>query len=170
MADDMNSAPFESSVEQTVAVLRGHGRVLVFPFISSLIIVGGGLWAIPQLDEPWQLPATLAAALAFVAFVAVPWLRWWVRTTTITTIRVFTQRGTLRRQYHEVLLSRVIDISVHQSIGQSVAGSGNISLNTGLEQSLVIVDVAAVARVRAALAELVHANAHGQRPGSSSTN
>jgi hypothetical protein len=170
MADDMNSAPFESTVEQTVAVLRGHGRVLALPFVASLIIVGGGLWGIPQLDEPWQLPAVLLAFLGFVALVVVPWLRWWVRTTTITTIRVFTQRGTLRRQYHEVLLSRVIDISVHQSIGQSVAGSGNISLNTGLEQSLVIADVAAVARVRAALAELVHANAHGQRPGFSSTN
>ena len=170
MTNEMNSVPFEPEVEQTVAVLRGHGHAMVLPFVASLVIVGGGLWLIPGLDEPVRSAAALGAALAFVVVVVIPFVRWWVRTTTITTVRVFTQRGILRRHYHEVLLSRVIDINVHQGLGQSLAGSGDVSLNTGLEQPVVISDVAAVARVRAALAELVHLNAGAQRTGGGAAN
>lgn len=170
MANEMNSVPFEHEVEQTVAVLRGHGRAMVVPFGASLVTVGGGLWLIPHLDEPVRSAAALGAVIVFIAIGVVPFIRWWVRTTTITTVRVFTQRGLLRRHYHEVLLSRVIDISVRQSIGQSLAGSGDVSLNTGLEQPVVISDVAAVARVRAALAELVHLTAGAPRTGGGPAN
>ena len=51
--------------------------------------------------------------------------------------RIYTERGLLRTHYDEVLLYRVIDISLDRTLGQKLCGTGTIKLTVRGESSPV---------------------------------
>lgn len=147
-----------------IVTLRGHGRVLVIPAIIAVLLAGAGALWLPVLPEPFSLIASVLALVGTLVLCVRPYLRWATTVTTISATDIVVRSGIIRRRYHEVALNRIYDIAVHQTLGQSLAGSGDIELNTGLDRPFVIRDVATVARVRAAITELVAARTDTLRP------
>ena len=149
--------------EQVSLVRRGLRAVL--PWL--LVAVIGGLATLVMVRYfqaargsekiEWRAPRAIyllaAAGLVVVAGWLAPLLRWASRSYTITTKRVIVSRGLLSRVRHEVLLSRVTDVSVHRRGLQAVFRSGDVIVN----DDLVLADVPSAGLVQAAIHELADA-------------
>jgi uncharacterized membrane protein YdbT with pleckstrin-like domain len=160
--------------ESVVARLRPHGRALFWPTVALLLIVGATTYFFGRFPEEWENLALLgvAALLALLLWI-VPLLLWLGRNYTITTRRIILRSGFIVRVRQELLLSRGYDVTVRKNGLQSVFGSGDVQINTGLERPVVLRDVPGADLVQAALHDLMEANqsmiaAHRQQDASRS--
>ena len=158
--------------ESVVARLRPHGRALFWPTLALVLIVGAASYFFGRFPENWENLALLgiAALLAFLLWL-IPLLLWLGRNYTITTRRIILRSGFLVRVRQELLHSRGYDVTVRKNGLQSVFGSGDVQVNTGLEHPVVLRDVPSADLVQAALHDLMEANqsmvaAHRQRDAS----
>jgi uncharacterized membrane protein YdbT with pleckstrin-like domain len=158
--------------ESVVARLRSHGRALFWPTVALLLIVGAAAYSYGRFPEVWQNLAILGlAALLTLLFWVVPLLLWLGRNYTITTRRIILRSGFIVRVRQELLHSRGYDVTVRKNGLQSVFGSGDVQINTGLERPVVLRDVPSADLVQAALHDLMEANqsmvaAHRQQDAS----
>lgn len=147
------------SGERVVARLRPHARALFWP--SLLLIVGGGALAYFSrvFPEEWQnlaLVSVGAIVLALVWFI--PLFRWLSTRYTITTRRLVLRRGLFTRIRKEILHSRGYDVTLSRGALQTVFGSGDVLINAGLEQPLILRDVRGANLVHDALHDLMERN------------
>ena len=158
--------------ESVVARLRPHGRALFWPTAALVLIVGATAYFFGQLPDYWENLALLGvAALLILLLWVIPLLLWLGRNYTITTRRIILRNGFVVRVRQELLHSRGYDVTVRKNGLQSVFGSGDVQVNTGLEHPVVLRDVPAADLVQAALHDLMEANqsmvaAHRQRDAS----
>jgi uncharacterized membrane protein YdbT with pleckstrin-like domain len=158
--------------ESVVARLRPHGRALFWPTVALVAIVGAASYYFGRFAEDWENLALLGvAALLILLLWVVPLLLWLGRNYTITTRRIILRSGFLVRIRQELLHSRGYDVTVRKTGLQSVFGSGDIQINTGLEHPVVLRDIPAANGVQAALHDLMEANqsmvaTHRQRDAS----
>ncbi len=145
--------------EHVIARLRRHGRMLFWPTILLIAVAGAAGYFAGRMPEEWQNLAVLigAAVLALLGFVA-PLLAWLSQRYTITTRRVIVRRGFFVHVRQELMHSRGYDLSVRRSWLQSAFRSGDILINTGLEQPIVLRDVPGAALVQRTLHELMESN------------
>jgi len=142
--------------ERVVARLRPHGRVLFWPSVLLIVVAGAVGYFQGSFLEPWQNIAVLAgAALAVVLFWLLPLVSWLGKRYVITTRRIILRTGFFVRIRQELLHSRGYDVTVRQNGLQSMFGSGNILINTGLETPVVLRDVPGADLVQAALHDLM---------------
>ncbi len=158
--------------ESVVARLRPHGRALFWPTVALLLIVGATAYYFGRFPEDWENLALLgvAALLALLLWV-IPLLLWLGRNYTITTRRIILRSGFMVRVRQELLHSRGYDVTVRKNGMQSVFGSGDVEINTGLDRPVVLRDVPNADLVQAALHDLMEANqsmiaAHRQQDAS----
>jgi membrane protein YdbS with pleckstrin-like domain len=149
----------EGDGERVVARLRRQGRALVLPCVALVAIVFALTYFGGRMPEPWLNLAILILGLVLlVLLVAVPVLRWLSQSYTVTTRRLVLRRGVLVRVRQELLHSRGYDLTVRKSAIQSVFGSGDLLINTGLEHPVVLVDVPRADLVQSALHDLMESN------------
>lgn len=145
--------------ESVVARLRPHGRALFWPTVALIVIVGLTAYGYGRLPQYWENLAMIAVAGLAVLFLwLIPLLLWLGRNYTITTRRIILRSGFFVRIRQELLHSRGYDVTVRKNGLQSVFGSGNVQINTGLEHPVVLRDVPAADLVQAALHDLMEAN------------
>jgi membrane protein YdbS with pleckstrin-like domain len=158
--------------ESIVARLRPHGRALFWPTVALVVIVGLTAYFFGRMPESWENLALLAAAgLAILVLWLIPLFLWLGRNYTITTRRIILRSGFFVRVRQELLHSRGYDVTVRKNGLQSIFGSGNVQINTGLEHPVVLRDVPSADLVQAALHDLMEANrsmvaAHRQQDAS----
>ena len=142
--------------EHLVATLRSHGRGLFWPTIVLIGGAGGVAYFYGQFPEAWQNIAVLIGGL-FLVFLLwlLPLLRWLGRRYTITTRRIVLRKGFFVRVRQELLHSRGYDITVRKNALQSMFGSGDVQINTGLEHPVVLRDVPNADLVQGALHDLM---------------
>jgi uncharacterized membrane protein YdbT with pleckstrin-like domain len=161
-----------ASTESVIARLRPHGRALFWPAVALVLIVGATAYFFGRFQQDWENLALLGvAALLTLLLWVIPLLLWLGRNYTITTRRVILRSGFLVRVRQELLHSRGYDVTVRKNGMQSVFGSGDVQINTGLEHPVVLRDVPAADLVQAALHDLMEANqsmvaAHRQQDAS----
>lgn len=142
--------------EAVVARLRSHGRVLVVPCLVLVADVAALGYFGGSFEEAWQNWAVLAAAVFVAVFVfLVPLVAWLGRNYTITTRRIVLRSGVFVRTRQELLHSRGYDVTVRTAGLQAMFGSGDVRINTGLEQPVVLRDVPGAALVQATLHDLM---------------
>ena len=145
--------------ESVVARLRPHGRALFWPTLALLLIVGATAYFFGRFPEDGENLALLGvAALLSLLLWVVPLLLWLGRNYTITTRRIILRSGFIVRVRQELLHSRGYDVTVRKNGLQSVFGSGDVQINTGLEHPVVLRDVPGADLVQAALHDLMEAN------------
>ena len=145
--------------ESVVARLRPHGRALFWPTLALLLIVGATTYYFGRFPEEWENLALLGvAALLVLLLWVIPLLLWLGRNYTITTRRIILRSGFIVRVRQELLHSRGYDVTVRKNGLQSVFGSGDVQINTGLEHPVVLRDVPGADLVQAALHDLMEAN------------
>ena len=142
--------------ESVVVRLRSHARAMVWPTIGLIAIVAltgfyGGSFAKPWINI---LIFVAAPLLAFFVWL-VPLLVWLGRNYTITTRRIVLRSGFLVRIRQELLHSRGYDVTVRKTALQSMFGSGDVLINSGQENPILLKDVPDADLVQAALHDLM---------------
>lgn len=142
--------------EHLVAMLRPHGRVLFWPTVVLIGSLGATTYFFGRFAEVWQNIALVATG-AFLVLVLwlLPLLAWLGRRYTITTRRIVLRKGFFVRVRQELLHSRGYDITVRKNALQSMFGSGDVQINTGLEHPVVLRDVPNADLVQSALHDLM---------------
>ena len=145
--------------ESVVAGLRPHARVLFWPSVALLAVFGATGYFYGSLPEPWQNVALLAAAATLVLLLwLLPLASWLNNRYTITTRRIIFRHGFFVRTRQELLHSRGYDVTVRQNWLQSLAHSGDVLINAGLEQPLVLKDVPDAELVQQVLHDLMESS------------
>jgi uncharacterized membrane protein YdbT with pleckstrin-like domain len=142
--------------EHIVARLRPHGRVLFWPSLFLIAAVGGMSYLSGRLEESWQnLAVLLGGALLIVLLWLLPLLAWLGKRYIITTRRIILRRGFFVRIRQELLHSRGYDVTVRKNAVQSLFGSGDVQINTGLDTPVVLRDVPGADLVQGVLHDLM---------------
>ena len=102
-------------------------------------------------------------ALGWVAFAGVllvfgawPVLAWWNRTYTLTTERLATRKGVVRRSGRDIPLNRINDVSFEQGILDRLVRAGTLAVSAASEDGTVrLVDIPHVHQVSLRMNELV---------------
>lgn len=150
---DSGAAP---EPEHLVASLRPHARVLFWPSLVLIAAVGGVSYFNGRFDSAWQNVAVLVAGLLVALLLwLLPLLSWLGKRYTITTRRIVLRRGFFVRVRQELLHSRGYDITVRKNALQSMFGSGDVRINTGLDHPVVLKDVPGADLVQGALHDLM---------------
>ena len=145
--------------ESVIARLRPHGRALFWPSLALIAIVAAAGYFYGQFPETWEnLGVLVGAALLALLLWLLPLFAWLGRNYTITTRRIVLRSGFLVRVRQELLHSRGYDVTVRKNALQSVFGSGDVLVNTGLERPVVLKDVPRADLVQAALHDLMEAS------------
>ncbi len=154
--DTGETSSYPNAPETVVARLRPHGRALFFPNLALVAIVGAAGYFVGSFPEEWQNFAALGSAvvLAILLWLA-PSLAWLGRNYTITTRRIVLRSGLVTRVRQEMLHSRGYDVAVRKNGMQAIFGSGDVRINTGLDQPVVLRDVPRANLVQAALHDLM---------------
>jgi membrane protein YdbS with pleckstrin-like domain len=148
--------PTEQSPEAVVARLRPHVRAMVWPSFGLIVIVAVTAYFAGSFDSAIVNGLIIAAAVLLSLFVwVVPLLAWLGRNYTITTRRIVLRSGFLVRVRQELMHSRGYDVTVRKGALQSMFGSGDVEINSGLDRPVVLRDVPDADLVQAALHDLM---------------
>lgn len=146
----------ERASEQVVARLRPHGRALFWPSVALIAIIGAVAYFQGRFPETWENLALLAGgALLVLLLCFLPLMAWLARRYVITTRRIIVRRGFFVRTRQELLHSRGYDLTVRKNGVQSMFGSGDVLINTGLDRPVVLWDVPGADLVQEALHDLM---------------
>jgi uncharacterized membrane protein YdbT with pleckstrin-like domain len=157
MSSHYASAEVPSS-EVVVARLRRHGRRMFWPSIALIVAAGAVGFLFGRFAESWQnLAVLVGGALAILVLWLLPLVGWLAGNYTITTRRIIVRSGLLVRVRQELLHTRSHDVTVRKSGLQSLFGSGDVLVNTGLDRPVVLRDVPNADLVQAALHDLIEA-------------
>lgn len=147
--------------EQVVARLRRHARVLALPALLLIGVSGAAGYAMAVVPEWWlQLVVAAMALVLVVAGCLLPFLAWLTQRTTITTRRIIVRHGMLQRVRQELVHERGYDVAVRRSWAQRVLGTGDVNIDSGHEQPIVLRDVPDPILLQAALHELMDREQH----------
>jgi membrane protein YdbS with pleckstrin-like domain len=142
--------------ERVVARLRPHGRALFWPCVVLIAAAGAMGYYYGSFGQLWQNLAVLAGgSLLILLLWLVPLLHWLGIRYVITTRRIVLRSGFFVRVRQELLHSRGYDVTVRKGGLQSVFGSGDVLVNTGLEHPVIMRDVPSADLVQSALHDLM---------------
>ncbi|AYD90558.1 PH domain-containing protein [Actinomyces sp. 2119] len=155
--------------EVVVRHMRTHVKVLLWRVLLEVVVlvaaVAGSVLA-PQSWRPWGLVALWAlAAVVSLPLLLLPWLRWYTDTYTITTRRVITRSGILRRTGHDLPLSRISDVQQDKDLNDRFFGCGTLILQTSSDDPLLLRDVPHVEAVQVEIANLLFNDVQGAVQG-----
>ncbi|MFC4787199.1 PH domain-containing protein [Nocardioides sp. MAHUQ-72] len=111
--------------------------------------------------------------LGWVAFAGVvlvfgvwPALAWWNRTYTLTTERLATRTGILRRSGRDIPLNRINDVAFDQGLIDRMVGCGTLKVSAASEEGTVVLnDIPHVHQVSLRMNELVRQIGRAGRDG-----
>lgn len=149
-------ASLAQPAERVIARLRPHARILFWPSIVLIACCGAvGYWG-GNLPEFWQnLAVFCAAALIVLLLFLLPLALWLSTRYTITTRRMILRSGFFVRVRREVMHSRGYDVTVKKNWLQAAFGSGDIRIESGVDQPVVLKDVPKANLVQGALHDLM---------------
>lgn len=139
---------------------RSHAKALVRPALVLVIVafgVGAGSALVPRDARPLGQFAIAVVGLLLVVWGSIrPFLRWLTTTYTITTRRLITRSGVVRKVGTDVPLTRITNVSYERSLTDRVLGCGTLVLQTTAEGgTLVLRDVSEVEHAHLVLSELI---------------
>jgi uncharacterized membrane protein YdbT with pleckstrin-like domain len=121
-------------------------------YACAWVLKGGPARLMPLIPKEWT-PWLVAVALALAAWVLLGYclprvIAWHATRYILTSQRLVTRYGMLRRRDEQVALAAVRHVAIEQSLLQRLLRSGNISLETGYPVGMVVPDVPEVATFR----------------------
>ena len=150
-----------SSAEHVVARMHSSARRLVLPALIAVAVTGAAGYLAGRMPAAWENFALPFAALAVVLiFSVLPFLVWLGRVYTITTRKLVVRSGFLVHTRQELLLTRGYDVTLRRGPVQAMFRSGDIFVDSGADQPVILKDVPGAAQVQAALADLMELSTH----------
>lgn len=154
--------------ESVLVDTRPHGRVLLWPATAFVLASGATSFTLGMVTAAGHgtrvgvLVLGTAALLVLPASV-LPWLRWLTTRYVVTDRRLIVRLGTVRRQGHDVPLSRVTDVWFgHGPLGR-LLGCGTVVVECGSgRERVVLADVPHVEAVQREINRLAGHRSPGQ--------
>lgn len=147
--------------ERPVLILHPHWRVMVVPYLLTLIVVAVLLVAealIPSGRDAGaeRLGVAVVAIIALMLWLLVPLLRWRTTAYELTTRRLRTREGILARRGRDIPLSRITDVSFRKGLLDRLLDSGRLVVESAGEHGEVtLTEIPHVERVQSVLFQLV---------------
>ncbi len=151
--------------ERVVVHKHPHWKVLVFPTVLFLAIVAALAFMIVWIgkwDDAgftthrwWYLAISAVAAVLFVVFCLVPYLRWATEHFVLTTAHVFFRTGILHRRQHQIPLIRVQNIETIVTFWGRIFGYGTLIVDSAADEPLEFSNVASLSRIQGTLNQLI---------------
>ncbi|HRW18757.1 MAG TPA: PH domain-containing protein [Dermatophilaceae bacterium] len=121
--------------EKVVRSLHPHWLSVLGPTVVGLIlaaIAGVTAWATPDDEAGNRIQWIAIAVLVLVALplVLVPFLAWRTTHYVVTTHRVMVRRGILSKHGKDITLSKITDVSFHQSLLDRIIRSGTLTIES----------------------------------------
>ena len=150
----------KEQTEPTVARLRRHGRVLVFPALAFIGLAAAAGYVPSLLTEQWMAVSFWILLGLLVVFLwLLPLTTWLSGRVIITSRRVVVYSGFVVRTRQEIVCARIHDVTVRRTAIQGMFGSGDVLLNTGAEKPIRLRDLPKPNLVLSAVTDLVEKNA-----------
>ena len=126
--------------EVLVRHMHTHPKVLLWPGLLEVVILAGAVVLTVWMPVSWgSVPYIILWAVTLIASVPVlflPWLRWMTTTYTVTSMRVVTRSGILRRTGHDLPMSRISDVQLDRDVVDRLFGCGTLTLQTSANDPL----------------------------------
>jgi uncharacterized membrane protein YdbT with pleckstrin-like domain len=121
--------------EEVVRHLHPHWLTVFWPVIWFLLIVGAasfGAALIPVGEQQGLLRLGVVAVgvILVLVLVVLPVLRWRTTHYVITSHRLLFREGILARRGRDIGLSRITDVSYHQSVFERLINSGTLTIES----------------------------------------
>src|SRR5690625_303965 len=113
--------------ENVVFHTRAHWKAIVLPVLVLLIVGAGASWLVNKTDLLWlQWTIVVIAAIVLIIGTLVPILNWSSSTDTLTTHRLISREGIIRRVRRDIPLDRVHAVNRDRSFIDRILGSGTL--------------------------------------------
>ncbi|WP_007027137.1 PH domain-containing protein [Saccharomonospora iraqiensis] len=154
-----------SDGEHVVAHRHPHVKMLVFPVLVLLATVGVGSWLATLavgLDPPWDMVSLIA--LGVVAAWLVTWLfltpfvRWRTTHFIVTTDRVITREGVLKRTGIDIPMARINSVRFEHGLVDRIFGCGTLIIESASDEPLTFGDIPDVERMHSRIYRQVNDN------------
>ena len=121
--------------EEVVRSLHPHWLTVLGPSLVGVLLVAAALvaaWVTPDDSRGnlIQWICVAAAVLLAIPGVVVPFLRWRTTHYVITSHRVMVRRGILSKSGKDITLSKITDVSFHQTFLDRVIHSGTLNIES----------------------------------------
>jgi putative bacterial membrane flanked domain protein len=154
-----------SQDEVVVRHMHTHIKTLLPAIIvESILVIAAavGSFYVPENARYWALPTIwIAVLLLSIPLILVPWIKWITTTYTVTTKRVITRTGIMKRTGHDLPLSRISDIQLEKNVDDRLFGCGTLFLQTSADDPLKLDDVPKVEIVQVEISNLLFHDVQG---------
>ena len=154
-----------SQDEVVVRHMHTHIKTLLPAIIVEVLLVGAaavGSFYVPEDSRYWALPTIwIAVLLLSIPLILVPWIKWITTTYTVTTKRVITRKGIIKRTGHDLPLTRISDIQIEKDFDDRIFGCGTLALQTSADDPLLLRDVPKVETVQVEISNLIFHDIQG---------
>ncbi|WP_153505312.1 PH domain-containing protein [Cumulibacter manganitolerans] len=121
--------------EKVVRSLHPHWLTVLAPTVIGILIIAAAwlIVAMTPVNPTWDVVDWIIIGLGvllLIIFVLVPFLRWRTTRYVITTNRVAVRRGVLSKSGQDIGLSKITDVSFHQSFLDRIIRSGSLHIET----------------------------------------
>ena len=154
-----------SQDEVVVRHMHTHIKTLLPAIIvESILVIAAavGAFYVPENARYWALPTIwIAVLLLSIPLILVPWIKWITTTYTVTTKRVITRKGIIKRTGHDLPLTRISDIQIEKDFDDRIFGCGTLALQTSADDPLLLRDVPKVETVQVEISNLLFHDIQG---------
>ncbi|PRZ33892.1 PH (Pleckstrin Homology) domain-containing protein [Antricoccus suffuscus] len=121
--------------EKVVRSIHPHWLTVFVPCVAAVVIVAVAIfvsWITPPTSgwDTFQWIVVAIAVILLIVFTVVPFLRWRTTHYVITTHRVMVRRGILAKSGKDIALSKITDVSFHQSIWDRIVRAGSLHIES----------------------------------------
>ncbi|MCP3800452.1 PH domain-containing protein [Allokutzneria sp. A3M-2-11 16] len=145
-----------SDDEQVVVHKHPHWKMLFFPVIVLLVVVGGGIYLATLVEATdWrmigQIGIAVVGGILLVWFVFAPFVRWRTTHFVVTTHRLMVREGVLKRTGIDLPMSKINSVRSNQSLSDRLFGCGTLVVESASDEPLEFDDIPKVEYVRTVL-------------------
>ena len=139
-------------------------KLLPAIIVESILVIAAavGSFYVPENARYWALPTIwIAVLLLSIPLILVPWIKWITTTYTVTTKRVITRTGIIKRPGHDLPSTRISDIRIGKALDDRIFGCGTLALQTTADDPLLLRDVPKVETVQVEISNLLFNDVQG---------
>ncbi len=142
--------------ESVVVHHHPHWKMLVFPILVFLVVVGGGTYLAALADATswrviiWSVLGVVGGFL-IIWFTLAPLFRWRTTHYVVTTQRFMVREGVFTRSGVDIPMARINSVRFRHGIVDRILGSGTLIVESAADEPLEFDDIPGVERVHSLL-------------------
>jgi uncharacterized membrane protein YdbT with pleckstrin-like domain len=142
--------------EYVVVHKHPHWKMLIFPVLVLLVVVGGGsylaaLVAPTNLRLPVWIAVSVVGAILISWFTIAPLVRWRTTHFVVTTHRLMVREGVFTRTGVDIPMSRINSVRFQHGLLDRMFGCGTLVIESASDEPLEFDDIPDVERVHTLL-------------------